>query len=75
MLQVTRIVGLEAFLVDPEDVSSSCQKMFACSTSIGDLPGKAAGVEVVVQGNVTEKLPDHLVKAYGIPKRWLHVKD
>lgn len=72
--RVTRIVGLEAFLADPEQVAAACQKKFATATTMSPLPGKqATGVEVVVQGAVAEKLPDWLAADFGIPKRYVHV--
>lgn len=37
--KVTRLSGLEAFLVDPEALASELQKKFACSTTVAELPG------------------------------------
>lgn len=47
--RVTKVAGVEAFLVEPDALSSEFQKKFAASTSVVDLPGKGAGVEVIVQ--------------------------
>lgn len=72
---VTRVVGVEAFLIDPAALAAECQRKFACSTSVNDLPGKNnAGQEVILQGNVIEKLPDYLMANYGIPKKYFLVK-
>lgn len=37
--KVTKLSGMETFLVDPEALASELQKKFACSTSVGELPG------------------------------------
>eukprot|EP00775_Hariotina_reticulata_P004819 gene4819-5066_t len=72
---VTRVVGVEAFLVDPTQLAAECQKKFACSTSVNALPGKTnSGQEVILQGNVIEKVPDYLMNHYGIPKKYFLVK-
>lgn len=38
--KMTRLSGLETFLVDPEALASELQKKFACSTTTAELPGK-----------------------------------
>ncbi|XP_043687534.1 eukaryotic translation initiation factor 2D [Telopea speciosissima] len=72
--KVTRVSGLESFLVDAETLASELQKKFACSTSVTELPGKK-GYEVLVQGGVIDDLAKHLVEHYGIPKRYIEVLD
>jgi len=72
--RVTRIVGVEAFLVEPEVVAAECQRKFATASSVGELPGKGAGKEVLLQGDLTAKVADHLMAAYGIPKKYFQVK-
>lgn len=37
--KVTKLSGMETFLVDAEALASELQKKFACSTSVGELPG------------------------------------
>lgn len=37
--KVTRVSGLESFLMDAEALASELQKKFACSTSVAELPG------------------------------------
>lgn len=37
--RMTRVSGLESFLVDAESLASELQKKFACSTSVAELPG------------------------------------
>lgn len=57
MLQrVTRIVGVEPFLVEPQELAAALQKKFACATTVGELLGKQQGAEILLQGNVPEKV-------------------
>ncbi|XP_047321462.1 eukaryotic translation initiation factor 2D [Impatiens glandulifera] len=72
--KVTKLTGLESFLMDPEAVASELQKKFACSTTVAELPGKK-GLEVLIQGGVIDGLGIHLVEHYGIPKRYIEVMD
>lgn len=37
--KVTKLSGMETFLVDAESLASELQKKFACSTTVGELPG------------------------------------
>ena len=39
--KVTRVSGVETFLMDAESLASEFQKKFACSTSVAELPGKS----------------------------------
>ncbi|KAM3681533.1 hypothetical protein ACB098_12G003700 [Castanea mollissima] len=72
--KVTKLSGMESFLMDAEALASELQKKFACSTSVTELPGKK-GHEVLVQGGVIDDLAKHLVEQYGIPKRYIEVLD
>ncbi|GMY07946.1 eukaryotic translation initiation factor 2D [Fagus crenata] len=72
--KVTKLSGIETFLLDGEALASELQKKFACSTSVTELPGKK-GHEVLVQGGVIDDLAKHLVEQYGIPKRYIEVLD
>eukprot|EP00271_Cylindrocystis_brebissonii_P015461 TRINITY_DN38362_c0_g1_i1.p1 TRINITY_DN38362_c0_g1~~TRINITY_DN38362_c0_g1_i1.p1 ORF type:complete len:719 (+),score=126.68 TRINITY_DN38362_c0_g1_i1:240-2396(+) len=73
--KVTRVTGVEAFLVDPEALAGELQKKFACSTSVSEAAGKKGQQEVLVQGGVIEVLGRHLVESYGIPKRFIEILD
>lgn len=73
--KVTRVSGLESFLVDADALASELQKKFACSTSVAELPGKKGQNEVLVQGGVLEDLAKHLVQPYGIPKKYIEILD
>ncbi|PRQ22426.1 putative SUI1 domain-containing protein [Rosa chinensis] len=72
--KMTKLSGLETFLVDPEALASELQKKFACSTTVAELPSKK-GLEVLVQGGVIENLAKHLIEQCGIPKRYVEVLD
>jgi translation initiation factor 2D len=37
--KVTKLSGMETFLMDAETLASALQKKFACSTSVAELPG------------------------------------
>lgn len=72
--KVTKVSGLETFLMDPEAIASELQKKFACSTTVAELPGRK-GLEVLIQGGVIEDVAKHLVEQYGVPKRYIEVLD
>ncbi|XP_057793781.1 uncharacterized protein LOC131010327 [Salvia miltiorrhiza] len=72
--KVTKLSGLESFLIDAEALASELQKKFACSTTVSELPGKK-GLEVLVQGGVIDDLGRHLVEQYGVQKRYIEVLD
>nr|GEW55860.1 eukaryotic translation initiation factor 2D [Tanacetum cinerariifolium] len=72
--KVTKLTGMESFLIDAEPLASELQKKFACSTSVTELPGKK-GHEVLVQGGVIDVLARYLVEQYGIPKKYIEVLD
>ncbi|XP_073305743.1 uncharacterized protein [Primulina huaijiensis] len=72
--KVTKLSGLESYLLDAEALASELQKKFACSTTVAELPGKK-GLEVLVQGGVIDDLARHLVDHYGIPKRYIEILD
>ncbi|TYG59269.1 hypothetical protein ES288_D08G288400v1 [Gossypium darwinii] len=72
--KVTKVSGLETFLIDPEALASELQKKFACSTTVAELRGKK-GLEVLIQGGVIDDVARHLLEQYGIPKRYIEVLD
>ncbi|XVF63448.1 hypothetical protein PTKIN_Ptkin09bG0087700 [Pterospermum kingtungense] len=72
--KVTKVSGLEIFLMDAEALASELQKKFACSTTVTELPGKK-GLEVLIQGGVIDDVARHLLEQYGIPKRYIEVLD
>ncbi|KAF2609109.1 hypothetical protein F2Q68_00046262 [Brassica cretica] len=72
--KVTKVSGIETFLMDPDSFGSELQKKFACSTSVNELPGKK-GYEVLIQGGVIEDVARYMVEHYGVPKRYIEVLD
>ncbi|XP_039006249.1 eukaryotic translation initiation factor 2D-like [Hibiscus syriacus] len=72
--KVTKVSGLETFLIGAEALASELQKKFACSTTVAELPGKK-GLEVLIQGGVIDDVARHLLEQYGIPKRYIEVLD
>ncbi|KAH9782038.1 eukaryotic translation initiation factor 2d [Citrus sinensis] len=68
--KMTKLSGLETFLMDPEALASELQKKFACSTTVAELPGKK-GQEVLIQGGVIADVAKHLVEQFGIPKGYI----
>lgn len=73
--KVTRVSGLESFLLDADSLASELQKKFACSTTVAELPGKKGQHEVLVQGGVIDNLSKYLIDHYGVPKRFIEVLD
>ncbi|PRQ22439.1 putative SUI1 domain-containing protein [Rosa chinensis] len=65
--KMTKLSGLETFLVDPEALASELQKKFACSATVAELQGEK-GLEVLVQGGVIENLAKHLIDTIWDPK-------
>lgn len=72
--KVTKLSGMETFLMDADALASELQKKFACSTSVSELPGKK-GHEVLIQGGVIDDVARHLVEQYGVPKRYIEILD
>jgi translation initiation factor 2D len=69
------VSGLEAYLVDVDACAIELRSKLACSTTVADLPGKNnPGQEVVCQGAVVERIADHLMGSYGVPKKVIVTK-
>ncbi|KAJ3395041.1 hypothetical protein HDU84_004500 [Entophlyctis sp. JEL0112] len=70
---VTRISGIEAFAIDPEQLASELKVPCASSTTVADLQGGGANSgkvlmrEVVVQGNKVHEVCMCLRDRYGFP--------
>jgi translation initiation factor 2D len=47
--KVTRLTGIESFLVDADVLATELQKKFACSTSVTELPGQWDPFQVAKQ--------------------------
>ncbi|KFK41565.1 hypothetical protein AALP_AA2G145500 [Arabis alpina] len=72
--KVTKVSGMETFLIDPDSFGSELQKKMACSTSVAELPGKK-GYEILIQGGVIDDVARYMVEHYGVPKRYIEVLD
>ncbi|GMH37190.1 hypothetical protein BSKO_05063 [Bryopsis sp. KO-2023] len=73
--KVTKVIGVEPFLLDVGELASACQKKFACSTTVSDLPGKTSkGQELVVQGQKAVEMASYFMEHYSIPKAYIGVK-
>ena len=71
---VTRVVGVEAFAIEPEELGSRIQKAYNTSCSVALLPGKhETAKEVAAQGNLLAEVAEMLRKQYGIPEGYLEV--
>lgn len=67
-----QVTGLEYFGIDPEEFSTTLQKKYNTSASVGDLPGKnETGKEVAVQGNLLQEILGFLEKNYGITQKFI----
>ncbi|TPX61445.1 hypothetical protein PhCBS80983_g01088 [Powellomyces hirtus] len=67
---VTRLSGMEAFLINPEDLAGHLKIRCASSTSVTPLPAKANTTpfyEVMVQGSKVKEVCAVLEKEYGVP--------
>ncbi len=69
---VTRVVGVESFAIDPDELGSRIQKAYNTSCSVAPLPGKhEQGKEVAAQGNLLAEVADMLRVQYGIPDSYV----
>lgn len=48
--KVTKLSGMETFLMDAEALASELQKKFACSTSVAELPGMVLDGSLLLSG-------------------------
>lgn len=47
--KVTKLSGMESFLIDAEPLASELQKKFACSTSVTELPGMLIFLRIYIR--------------------------
>ncbi|TPX63855.1 hypothetical protein SpCBS45565_g06320 [Spizellomyces sp. 'palustris'] len=67
---VTKVVGIERFGIDPEQLAGSLKVRCASSTSVTPIPGKANAAplyEVMIQGSKVKEVCSVLEKEYGMP--------
>ena len=65
---VTTVRGLHLFGLDPEEVSRDWQRLFACSVSVGLIPGMTKEKEILMQGNMISELERCLQEQCNIPR-------
>ncbi|EIN05784.1 hypothetical protein PUNSTDRAFT_91371 [Punctularia strigosozonata HHB-11173 SS5] len=70
----TLITGFEPFLLDADELAEELRKSCASSTAVAPLPGKNAGLEVMVQGKQMGPVAG-LLQAKGVPARWIETAD
>lgn len=69
--KVTLIQNIETYGIDPEEFAHRVQLAVACSTSVSELPGKAGGSQVLVQGNQIRFIGNLLTTTYNLNKKYL----
>jgi len=75
--RITRVTGMEAYLIDPEELARTLGSKLATACATGELEGiKNVGKrEVVAQGNAVEKVARILAEWYGVPSRFVETAD
>jgi len=63
------------FRISPELIANEFNKLFAASTSVQSLPGKAASKEVLIQGEVSKRAMEYLIAKYQVPKKYFEIKE
>merc|ERR1712060_18407 len=64
---VTKVVNLESYAVDPDELGSVLQRQLNIGASVTKLPGKnETGKELALQGNVLEEIKSYLTDKLGI---------
>ena len=72
---ITRVIGVETYGIDAEELAIEAKKAFACTTTAEALPGKSStGMQVELQGHIGDQLLEHLHKAHGVPRKYIKVK-
>lgn len=64
---ITKVVGVESFAIEPEELAGLLQKKFAVACSTTTLPGKNnPGKEVMAQGALALKIAAFLTDEFGV---------
>ncbi|KAF8556748.1 hypothetical protein OG21DRAFT_1408399 [Imleria badia] len=66
----TLVTGFEPFFLEGEEMADELRRLCACATSVSPAPGKASGLEVLVQGKQIKAVTEFLLSR-GVPKRWI----
>ncbi|KAF8438578.1 eukaryotic translation initiation factor SUI1 family protein [Boletus edulis BED1] len=66
----TLVVGFEPFFLEGEEMADELRRICACATSVSPAPGRASGLEVLVQGKQIKAVTEFLLSR-GVPKKWI----
>lgn len=72
---ITRVVNLEYYGLNPETMAADLKKKLNCTTHVEDMPGKNVKDKMLqMQGHVQQELGEYLLENYGIPQKFMSVK-
>ncbi|KAI9500967.1 hypothetical protein BX070DRAFT_195147 [Coemansia spiralis] len=72
---VTRVIGLEAYGIDPAAIAKELRTLCASSTTVDPVPGKKNAQSVLVQGHQVSAITRLLESKYKLPQRLLTTLD
>ncbi|KAH8114910.1 hypothetical protein DFH11DRAFT_1590309 [Phellopilus nigrolimitatus] len=70
----TLITGFEPYGLAADALAEALRRACASATAVAPLPGKNAGLEVMVQGRQIKAVAE-LLLARGVPKKWVETAD
>lgn len=71
----TSVSGLETYGVDPDELARYGRRLFNCTASVAELPGKNVhDKEVTLQGHCVQEVVEHLQTVYKLPRRAIEVR-
>ncbi|KAH7922526.1 hypothetical protein BV22DRAFT_1070355 [Leucogyrophana mollusca] len=70
----TLITNFEPFFLAADELAEALRRSCASATSVSPMPGKNAGLEVLVQGKQIKAVSELLVSR-GVPKKWIEAAD
>ncbi|KAG8459839.1 hypothetical protein KFE25_014402 [Diacronema lutheri] len=71
----TSVSGLETYHVDPDELARYGKRLFNCTTSVAELPGKyVREKEVTLQGHCVSEMVEHLQSVYKLPRKAIEVR-
>ncbi len=72
---VTRVIHVESFGFDADELAGILQRKFQTSSSVTKLPGKSeTGKEIALQGPLLHEIPKFLTATYGLSSSFIDVK-
>lgn len=73
---LSRLVGLENFSLCVDTLAQDLKKFFNCTTTVEELPGnKTKDKMLQIQGHVDNEIKDYLLSKFGIPHKFVVVKN